>query len=293
MRMPGNTVPAYWLYGERIGERFPDALHIEPIVARSALHGWTIQPHVHHQLVQFFLVIGGGGSTRIDGQDHPLVPGSALLLPPSTIHEFRFLVGTEGYVASVAEPALRRLFDVEPEARSLLSRPALLPAAPNSPAVETLRALMDLAMVEFAANRPNRDFALGAYADLITAWFSRELRGAATGAEATLDPRARLVRRFVERVERRFLAHDPLTDYARDLGVSVPHLSRSCRALLGLSAARIIQDRLMIEARRDLVYTASSVAQISFRLGFSDPAYFSRFFSKRAGLAPSEYRAKA
>ena len=56
--------------------------------------------------------------------------------------------------------------------------------------------------------------------------------------------------------------------------------------LLGRSAARVIQDRLMIEARRDLVYTAMSISQISFRLGFSDPAYFSRFFAKRAGVSP-------
>lgn len=289
--MPGSTVPAYWLYGERLGGRFPDALHIEPIVARSALHGWTIQPHVHHQLVQFFLVSGGGGTTRIDGRDHALAPGSALLLPPSTIHEFRFLVGTEGFVASVAEPSLARLFDAEPDARTLLSRPAVLPAVPD--AAGTLAALMQLAMAEFAANRPNRDFALAAYADLIASWFSRALRGAVAGGEASPDPRAGLVRRFVERVERRFLAHDALTDYARDLGVSVPHLARSCRELLGLSPTRVIQDRLMIEARRDLVYSASSVAQISFRLGFADPAYFSRFFSKRAGISPSEYRAKA
>ena len=289
--MPGSTVPAYWLYGERLGGRFPDALHIEPIVARSALHGWTIQPHVHHQLVQFFLVTGGGGSTRIDGRDHALAPGSALLLPPSTIHEFRFLVGTEGFVASVAEPSLARLFEAEPDARRLLSAPSVLSAAPG--ADDTLEPLLRLAMAEFGANRPNRDFALAAYADLIASWFSRALRGAIPGSEAAHDPRAQLVRRFVERVERRFLAHDPLTDYARDLGVSVPHLSRSCRELLGLSPTRVIQDRLMIEARRDLVYSASSVAQISFRLGFADPAYFSRFFSKRAGISPSEYRAKA
>lgn len=291
--MPGTAAPAYWLYGEHLGGRFPDALHIEPIVARSALHGWTIQPHFHHQLVQFFLVLGGGGRTRIDGRDHILAPGSALLLPAATIHEFHFITGTEGFVASVAEPALRRLFDAEPEACSLLSKPAVLPFGEGDHDEGALRILMDLAMVEFAANRPNRQFALGAYADLIACWFSRALRGGRSSAEAALDPRARLVRRFVERVERCFLAHDNLDGYARDLGVSVPHLSRSCRELLGLSAARVIQDRLMIEARRDLVYTASSVAQISFRLGFSDPAYFSRFFSKRAGLSPSEYRAKA
>ncbi len=291
--MPATSVPAYWLYGECLTDRFPDALHIEPIVARSALHGWTIQPHFHHQLFQFFLIVGGGGQTRIDGRDHPLAPGSALLLPPATIHEFHFIVGTEGFVASVAETSLKRLFDAEPEARSLLGVPALLEARPEEAQMQALATLMRLAMSEFGANRANREFALAAYADLIASWFSRAARGLRAGGEPAKDGRAGLVRRFIERVETRFQSHEQLTEHARALGVSVPHLSRSCRQVLGHSAARVLQDRLMIEARRDLVYTSLTIAQISFRLGFSDPAYFSRFFAKRAGLSPSDYRARA
>lgn len=291
--MRGTIVPAYWLYGERLAERFPDALHIEPIVARSSLHGWTIQPHMHHDLFQFFLVTQGGGRTRVDGRDHRLAPGAALLLPPSTIHEFAFLDDTDGFVASAAATSLKRLFDSEPEARALLGAPAVLQTAASSPETAALEALMQLAMHEFAANLPAREFSLAAYADLIASWFVRAMRGAKAQGEPAKDPRAGLVRRFVERVEGRFQHHDSLEDHARELGVSVPHLSRSCRELLGRSAARVIQDRLMIEARRDLVYTAMSISQISFRLGFTDPAYFSRFFAKRAGVSPSDYRAKA
>ena len=55
----------------------------------------------------------------------------------------------------------------------------------------------------------------------------------------------------------------------------------------GLGAGR------QAEARRDLVYTSMSISRISFRLGFADPAYFSRFFARRAGVSPSDYRAKA
>lgn len=291
--MSGSSVPAYWLYGERLAERFPDALHIEPIVARSSLHGWTIQPHLHHDLFQFFLVTRGGGRTRVDGRDHRLEPGSVLLLPPSTIHEFAFLEGTDGFVASAAATSLKRLFGAEPEARSFLGVPAVLQMPAMGAEAAALDATMRLAMREFGANLPGREFSLGAFADLIASWFVRAVRGVRTGVEPARDPRAGLVRRFVERVEARFQHHDPLAVYAGALGVSVPHLSRSCRELLGHSAARVIQDRLMIEARRDLVYTAMSIAQISFRLGFTDPAYFSRFFAKRAGVSPSDYRAKA
>ena len=291
--MSAGSVPAYWLYGERLAERFPDALHIEPIVARSSLHGWTIQPHLHHDLFQFFLVTQGGGRTRVDGRDHRLAPGAVLLLPPATIHEFAFLEGTDGFVASAAATSLKRLFGSEPEARSLLGAPAVLQMPAGGADAAALEATMRLAMREFGANLPGREFSLGAFADLIASWFVRAVRGVRTGVEPARDPRAGLVRRFIERVEARFQHHDPLVAYAGALGISVPHLSRSCRELLGRSAARVIQDRLMIEARRDLVYTAMSISQISFRLGFTDPAYFPRFFARRAGVSPSDYRAKA
>lgn len=287
-----SKVPAYWLYAERLTEHFPDALHIETIATRSALHGWTIQPHLHHQLFQFLVVAGGGGETRIDGRLHPLAPGTALLLPPATIHEFRFLPGTEGFVASAAETALKRIFAAEPEARSLLTVPMLLATPPDGAELALLTTVMALALAEFSANLPSREFALGACVDLIAAWYARAARRARTRAEPASEARANLVHRFVERVEARFLSHEPLTAHARALGVSVPHLSRSCREVLGHSAARVLQDRLMIEARRDLVYTAMPVSQISFRLGFADPAYFSRFFARRAGMSPSDYRAR-
>lgn len=291
--MQPSAIPAYWLYAERLTEHFPDALHIEPIAARSALHGWTIQPHLHHQLFQFIVIAGGGGRTRIDGREHRLAPGTAMLLPPATIHEFRFQVGTAGFVASAAETSLKRIFAAEPEARSLLAAPMLLQMAPDDADFARLMAVMALALDEFSANLPNREFSLGAYVDLIASWYARAARRMRSRAEPAKDARANLVRRFIERVEARFQSHEPLTDYARELGVSVPHLSRSCREVLGQSAARIIQDRLLIEARRDLVYTAMPISQISFRLGFSDPAYFSRFFARRAGVSPSDYRARA
>jgi AraC family transcriptional regulator, transcriptional activator of pobA len=289
--MPTTAIPAYWLYGEGKTGRFPDALHIETITVRSALHDWTIEPHRHQDLFQFFLIVAGGGRTRIDGHEHRLEPGSAILLPPLTIHEFAFVDGTDGFVASIAEATLRRLFAREPEAASCLAQPVLL--APDEAAQRPISALLRAAHDEFGGNLTGRDPALSAHAELIALWFAREARRHRAVRESPQDASAILVRRFLEQVENHFREQRPLTAYARELNVSVPHLSRCCRSVLGHAAARVIQDRLMIEARRDLVYTSSPVSQISFRLGFGDPAYFSRFFAARAGMPPSAYRAGA
>jgi AraC-like DNA-binding protein len=49
--------------------------------------------------------------------------------------------------------------------------------------------------------------------------------------------------------------------------------------------------RMLVEAERQLRYTAMSVSQVAYYLGFEDPAYFSRFFRRRTGLPPKSFRA--
>ena len=50
--------------------------------------------------------------------------------------------------------------------------------------------------------------------------------------------------------------------------------------------AELIAGKLVEEAKRQLVFTLGSVQEIGFRLGFADPAYFSRFFFKYTGETP-------
>jgi AraC family transcriptional activator of pobA len=79
--------------------------------------------------------------------------------------------------------------------------------------------------------------------------------------------------------------------YAGTLGVTPDHLSRSCRAITGLGALDLLHERLLLEARRLLAYSPAAVGDIAHQLGFDDPGYFSRLFTKRAGQSPSAYRA--
>lgn len=58
---------------------------------------------------------------------------------------------------------------------------------------------------------------------------------------------------------------------------------------LGLFSRR---GRVLFEAKRQLRYTSKAVSEIAYALGFDDPAYFTRFFSRRAGMSPRAYRAR-
>ena len=103
---------------------------------------------------------------------------------------------------------------------------------------------------------------------------------------------SRLTRRFRLAVEDHFRRLAAVGDYARLLGVRPEHLSASVLAATGRPAGELIRQRLLLEARRLLLHTGQTVAEIAYGLGFADPAYFSRFFRRASGLSPGEFRAE-
>jgi AraC family transcriptional activator of pobA len=87
--------------------------------------------------------------------------------------------------------------------------------------------------------------------------------------------------------------HKCVAFYAGELGITPTQLNRICREVLRKSALGAINARLLREAERDLVYTFIGVKEIALSLGFSDAAYFSRFFSKHKRCTPTRFREQA
>lgn len=109
-----------------------------------------------------------------------------------------------------------------------------------------------------------------------------------TDAGQTPDRRTQ---RYMEMIEGDRSQGRNVAFYARELGVSPGYLNSLCRRHVGRNAKELITDRLLLEARRLLLYSDSSIDQIGSALGFKDPSYFSRFFLARTGATPSGFRA--
>ena len=77
------------------------------------------------------------------------------------------------------------------------------------------------------------------------------------------------------------------------MGLSAGQVSRLCREASGLSSLDVINARVVHEAERELVYSTLGIKQIAGLLGFSDDAYFVRFFRKQTGTTPTEFRQAA
>jgi AraC family transcriptional activator of pobA len=79
--------------------------------------------------------------------------------------------------------------------------------------------------------------------------------------------------------------------YAQRLNKSPKTLSNIFALYNRKTPVQMIQERIIIEAKRLLNYTDRSVKQITYELGFEDPAYFSNFFKRNTSVSPIEFRA--
>jgi AraC family transcriptional activator of pobA len=123
------------------------------------------------------------------------------------------------------------------------------------------------------------------------AWLMRENLAQARDKVGVTAVRAREhLAGFVALVDENFSKHTTLDHYAAQLDISAAHLNAICRQMSDRSALQLIHERLMLEARRELIYTSMTIKEISELLGFTDPAYFTRFFKRQMGMSPKDFR---
>ena len=286
--MPFDAVPTYALYGEAAEKSQEQWLHCESIAARSALYDWQIKAHRHQHFFQFLHIAHGAADVFID--EHwtaPPVP-AVITLPPQVVHGFRFAREVQGHVVTVPIEHVERLLEASPGAREWAVRPRVLPLGGHAEASGIAAEVAALA-AEFAGHGAWRSPLVEAHLTAILLLIARLAAAdtARTSGGSQLSRRAAAFRALVDRHYRRRL---PVAYYAAQLGTSQTHLNRICRAAFQDSALGVIDRRVVLEATRGLTFTVLSVKEIAASLGFDDPAYFSRFFTKHVGLSPARFR---
>jgi len=289
MREP-DAIPRFFLYGEPPRDADEGFLHVETIADRSRINDWVIQPHAHRDLHQLLVIFRGVGTMRAEAQEFGFHAPALLVVPAGVVHGFRFDTDTEGYVVTLAETLLRDLAREERGFRSLFgvaSHAAL--AADPLPARELADILPKLRR-ELVWNAPASAVAATARLTTVLVIALRALHQPPGPASPAGGLRAALVARLREKIEIHLREGWSVARYAAALSVTPARLRAACVEVAGKSPVRIVEDRLLLEARRNLLYTNMTVAQIAWHLGFGDPAYFSRWFSQRAQESPAAYR---
>ncbi len=206
--------------------------------------------------------------------------------PVGSAAELLVDAGTRGSLLSIPRTTMLQALPIAPISQQMqrtLSQPVDLPAE-KSIGVAALFSGLDR---EKRKSEAGSEIAILHYLSLLLLQLWRMARQdlvAPGGAPQGLSERFILLAAQYRR------GHRAVADYASDLGVSRDRLGSAVRRATGISPQAYLHKLLVRDAAELLKNTGMPISQVAFRLGFADPAYFTRFFKRETGQSPGAYR---
>lgn len=244
----------------------------------------------------YWFVESGGGVAVINHEEFELCPGAVVMIPANTLYRFHLRAGTDGMVFSGADHFMRTKV-----ATGLYTTPSSFQETYYKPSVS-----YQLAGDKNAAKRHKifsemadaaSHLGMGCDAAVMGYIFVLLADGNLPEAPLAQDPpvkstisSADLIYDFQVLVERHYREHISIDCYCKKLSISRVKLIEACKQLLNKTPLEILHDRLMLEAKQQLMIASTRVSDVAYSLGFEDSAYFSRFFKNQTKESPSEFK---
>lgn len=286
-------LPLFHLYGDPPDDQAFDFIHVETIASRSSINDWLIRAHRHRNLFQILVVEKGGGEMIFEASIRPFTAPCAITVAPNVAHGFRFHADvTDGFVMSFSEDVALMLGGRAGEAIAQLKSMAAEPIV----AIDTARdggrisqLCADLHQESFLA-RDGYRLAMRALLALIAIEVGRQSASLARSGSMTLAPADGTVETLKRLVEQNFRNERQIGFYAKALAMTSDRLNDHVKRATGVTAGHLIRQRVLTEAKRELVFTGSAIHEIAYELGFADPSHFARFFRRQTGMTPQDFR---
>ncbi len=291
--MANPALPLFHLYGDPPDDSAFDFIHIETIASRSSVHDWTIRAHRHRNLFQVLLIERGGGEMSFETSIVPFAAPAAILVPAAAAHGFRFKPQiTNGWVVSFTEDVADALGDQSGEALARLKALAVEPLLPLRDAreIKRLSALCAELEEESSLAREGYRLAMRAVLALIAIEVVRLAASRARSGSVTLTRADAQVEDLRRLIDEHFRKERLISFYAEKLAMTADRLNDHVKRASGVTAGHLIRQRVLTEAKRQLVFTNQPIHEIAYDLAFSDPSHFTRFFRKQTGMTPQAFR---
>lgn len=286
--MDTRIIPTYSLgRGDKLGTPFR-AVALTP--RKEGGYDYS-RPH-RHAYYEIFFFESGGGEHDIDFNTFRIESPSLHFVSPGQVHEVRrdadsygcvLLFTAEFYYLHLANKDL--LYDL-PFLNNNHLRP-ILNLSPEEAA--DVRALTGGMRQEYESAHPYGEEMIRSLLNLLLLKARRMFEGRQPEPEVE-SGESRLVRDLRMMVDRNFHAMHAVSAYANALHVTPGHLNDVTKQVTGKTVSALIQERIVLEAKRMLVHSEQSIKEIAYALGFDDPSYFTRFFRERAGTSPGTFR---
>ncbi len=290
--MPVNFIPNFQLYGENNLVSQPEFVHIEDIATRSQQHDWVIKPHRHGKMMQLLCLYDGYMQVMLDDNNYELTGNWVVSIPSGCVHGFNFPTDTQGVVLTFVESLFNpdEQQQLQPYFNELLRLPLRTQFEQGSLLLAELKQQFSHIRHELTQQGTGYELMLRWAVKTLLMTLKRQMDYRDQQSSGPLSKNKSAFLQFRQLLEQHYREHWAVRQYANALHISPSTLNRLCQRQSGLTAKTTMQNRLLLESKRRLIYTTLSNESIAYALGFKDPSYFSRFFKQQEGLSPVEYR---
>jgi len=244
------------------------------------------------QRLDFDLLVhieSGSALHTVDFADYPLRPDDVLWVRAGQVHQWGAIADIEGTVAMFGPHTVDdRTRDL---IRSQLVRQRSHWTSGDLAGTPVCCALGLLTMS--GADTPDterRDLRQAALAHCIAALLVQLALVEPAGTAPAPGPTHEAYAWFRDHIEEHYRSWHKVSEYADRLGYSSRTLNRLARQNTGLSAKELIDERVVLEAKRQLSHADASVSEIAEQLGFDDASNFSSYFRRQTQLTPGTFR---
>jgi AraC family transcriptional regulator, transcriptional activator of pobA len=243
------------------------------------------EPHKHEDYYELIFLSEGEGFHWIETEEYMVTAPEFYFLKPGQLHCWQFTSIPKGYIIMFKTS----YFDHVRECNILnLCRQLADRFRIDVPANYSPEPLFNAMLEEF---RSVSEFSVNIINGLLTALVSKMLQLASIQSNEKQIP-ITLYDRFLDLVFKECPRLHLVTDYAQLLNTTPQNINAACHKHSGKSAGEHISSHLLLEAKRYILHTDSTINEIADILSFNDASYFGKFFKTHEGITPVQFRAK-
>ncbi|MBA5791838.1 helix-turn-helix domain-containing protein [Flavobacterium sp. xlx-214] len=245
-----------------------------------------------HNFYAVFLFTKGFGTHEIDFNKYEVKPGSVFFLYPGQTHSWELSDDIDGYLFFHSE----EFYEINYVRNSIKDYPFFESNTTekcvhlNLEQKEFIEKIFVSIYQESLQNQWKKKQLILSYLTQLYIHLNRYIETHSAINFTELRHYQSLFAKFEKLVDQYFSTIKSATQYADLLSITQKHLNRIVKSISGKTTTDIITDRVILEAKRQLLYTNNSLNEIATDLGFDDYTYFSKNFKKRVAMKPSDFR---
>ena len=265
-----------------------------PQIQRKDYPHKTEQPH-KHSYYEICFFTGGNGIHEIDFVKHEIVAPSIHFVRPGQVHLIYRGEEYKGYLIIFSED----FFNLNFENIDIIPGYPLVTHLENGPILNLIPTQYDefFALIQNIESEIENDDSdsqkiIVSYLQIFFLKLRRYFSKLMTSQNDTISPMKKTMYHFNQLVDKYYNEIHHVKEYAELLGESAVRLNYAIKSVTGKTASDIIIERLILEAKRLLLFSDLSNKEVAYKLNYEDPSYFARIFRKKTGMTPTEFRAK-